>query len=161
MSEETAPPAYLPSKLQLFLLDLVIISIQTVLLTVVFETSVYRDSSDLEAPDLLLPEDVPSLSIPLFQSPANNRPSTTPLTVSPKLPSESGTAHGRDLPLILDIRFSFLLNQLSQPNLGLSISPHPDTNKIGLIRNQHPYVINGLGAKSGQNPARKKNQKLC
>uniref|UniRef100_A0A8H7YBE1 F-box domain-containing protein n=1 Tax=Psilocybe cubensis TaxID=181762 RepID=A0A8H7YBE1_PSICU len=33
--------------------------------------------------------------------------------------------------------------------------------KIGLIRNQHPYVINGLGAKSGQNPARKKNQKLC
>ncbi|PPQ67273.1 hypothetical protein CVT25_005858 [Psilocybe cyanescens] len=145
-SDEAAQPVYLPSKLQLLFLDLIIIFLQLVLITIAYETSVYYAASDAGVVDMLLPDDVPPFSIPLFQPSMSSRPPSGSLPVSPKIPTDSKmmlVAHGHDLPLILDFRFNSILNHIRHPRAPPP--PPPRTDTVIPFPNQGPWPLPSIG----------------
>jgi len=110
--------SYLPSKLQLFTLDLSIIVLQLLLMTIAYETSICYGGPEADAEDRLLPDNHPTFSIPLFQASLNSSAHPASLQPSPTTPTDSKmeiVSHGHDLPLIIDLRFNSILTHLRHP----------------------------------------------
>jgi len=105
--------SYIPTKLQLFTLDMFIIILQLLLTTIAYETSVYYASEEADPQDVLLPDFPTTFSIPLFH-PSSETPSES---LRPSLsPSDSKiSSHTQDLPLIIDLRFSSIIAHLRHP----------------------------------------------
>jgi len=106
--------AFVPSKLQLLLVDMFIIILQLLLITISYETSVYYTSEEAEQQDILLPDLPTTFTIPLFH-PWLESPSDSPL-LSPMLPADSKLPpNTHDLPLIIDLRFTSIIAHLRHP----------------------------------------------
>ena len=106
--------AYLPSKLQLLTLDMLIVILQLLLITIAYETSVYYDNEAENPEDILLPSTpVPSaLSIPLFQSSFDTSSDSTPF--SPRLPSKT-MSPSNAVPTVVDLRFTTIMRHFRHP----------------------------------------------
>ncbi|RDB24993.1 hypothetical protein Hypma_007858 [Hypsizygus marmoreus] len=105
--------AYVPSKLQLLGLDILIIFLQMVLTTIAYETSLLEHSTEPDTHDMLLPIPNPP-SLPPTPLPISISSPSTPFShimPSHTKPYPSSTT----LPYVLDLRFAPIMARLRNP----------------------------------------------
>lgn len=132
-------PAYAPSKLQLLLLDFVILFLQFLTTIISYETQLYYTSAETDPQDVLLPETSVSNTLggeylslasqdPRFLSPSDLN---LPEAMIIKEPTMSQT------PCIVDLRLSPIIRRLRNPAPPLptssdSLLPLPNTTSLPL-----------------------------
>ncbi|TFK54419.1 hypothetical protein OE88DRAFT_1192176 [Heliocybe sulcata] len=121
--------AHVPTKLQLLLLDFLIVLLQMALTTIAYETSYNMASSD-DTPDLLLPETSDSSSytlLPAAEDPSGiPGPSTSSILESDTTECNAKPPEPDASPYIIDLRLSAIVDRIRHP------APPPPEPENGL-----------------------------
>ncbi|TFK44763.1 hypothetical protein BDQ12DRAFT_673535 [Crucibulum laeve] len=121
--------AYVPSKAQLIVLDLLIVFLQLLLTTIAYETSVWYTSS-ASAEDTLLPDTISPLPSSL-PSPITSSPPPTPTNSSMRDEESNTTKMGSRTGVpqyVLDLRLRPIIARLRSP-----VPPPPSANSDSLL----------------------------
>ncbi|KXN92477.1 hypothetical protein AN958_08036 [Leucoagaricus sp. SymC.cos] len=133
--------SYVPSRLQLLLLDSFILILQLLITTLAYETHLYYTSTEADTPDVLLPEisSAPTLSLTHTTDYLPLAMDIHPSSPSDDTPDTSITKDTRKTttPCIIDLQFSPVISRLCNPAPPVpqnaeSLLPLPNTTALPL-----------------------------